>query len=73
MLCVRRDPCKVLAFSHVQVLTRQLGCSSRLLSKGRGEETKPSERSRQTGRYIAAASFAHLCKGASPPVRRSLW
>ena len=26
---VRRDPCKVLVFSEVQVLTRQLGRSSR--------------------------------------------
>jgi DNA invertase Pin-like site-specific DNA recombinase len=28
-LCARRDPCKVLVFSEVQVLTRQLGRSSR--------------------------------------------
>ena len=50
MLCVRREPCKVLIFS---------GCNSHpatgslqpVAIGAAVEETKPSEPSRQTGRY----------------------
>src|SRR5271165_1455056 len=38
------------------ILARQLGRSSRKLSKRRGEETKPSEPSRQTGRMATRRS-----------------